>query len=307
MPRKTKQTESFMEPVLENDEQLEEEELELLEADEFLHSDDEDDPDERNDPISSPDQPVADQTTVDQAAQAFQVRIKELAFVPASSLQHHPMQWRNHPQDQRVFLKSLIGEVGFATAVVTYRSREAALRMVNGDVSQLGDWSTWPLVLINGHLRTDLMKDHEIPTLITDLTDEEARQLLSQIDPISWLATSNIEKFEALTRELVIKADQSRKFIEQVATAHGVDVELIGARHRTELDEAMTSLLVGMDQEWESLGKTTDEEPEDADAPVALPDHDYCCPKCKETGLFTDPVMKKKSRAMIKKIYQQKK
>ena len=84
-------------------------------------------------------------------------RIKEFRRVPARELLDNDGNPRTHPQAQRDALRGLLEQVGVAAALTAYHSERNGGR----------------LVLIDGHLRK---QDYDLdwPTLILDVTDEEA-------------------------------------------------------------------------------------------------------------------------------------
>ena len=97
-------------------------------------------------------------------------RIKELRRVPAGLLRPHPKNWRTHPAGQQDAVRGLLVEIGYADALLA---------------RELADGS---LELLDGHLRTRLTPDAEVPVLIVDLDDEEAAKLLALHDPLVALA-----------------------------------------------------------------------------------------------------------------------
>ena len=107
-------------------------------------------------------------------------RIKELRRVPANSLLSHPDNWRVHPENQSNALQGLIDQVGIADAVLVYENDDKEL------------------MLIDGHLRKDLLGEEMIPVLVTDLDEEEAKLILATHDPITELATQNDETLKRL-------------------------------------------------------------------------------------------------------------
>ncbi|MCC6131436.1 MAG: ParB N-terminal domain-containing protein [Acidobacteria bacterium] len=107
-------------------------------------------------------------------------RIRELRRVPAADLHPDPRNWRRHPKAQRAALQAVLEKIGFADAVL---AREE---------------SGGRLVLIDGHLRADLVKRQDIPTLVLDVDEEEAAALLSTIDPLAAMAETDSEAWTAL-------------------------------------------------------------------------------------------------------------
>ena len=109
----------------------------------------------------------------------IQDRIKELRRVKASELLPHPRNWRQHPGAQRAALQGVLGEIGFADAVIVRETPEG-------------------LQLIDGHLRQDLMGEQQIPVLVVDLNDEEADKMLVTLDPLAGMADTDEATLQSL-------------------------------------------------------------------------------------------------------------
>ena len=110
-------------------------------------------------------------------------RIKELRRVPAGELKANPKNWRIHPEGQRTALSHMLERIGYAAACIARETSEG-------------------LLLIDGHLRTDIAGDELIPVLVVDLDEQEADELLATLDPLSAMAEANAEKLEALKKQL---------------------------------------------------------------------------------------------------------
>lgn len=111
-------------------------------------------------------------------------RIKDFRRVAAAELRPNPKNWRTHSKAQREALKGLLVEVGVAGAVLAYDPGDG-----------LG------LMLIDGHLRTEELKG-EVPTLVLDVTTEEADKILATFDPISALAGQDDSKLVSLLQQV---------------------------------------------------------------------------------------------------------
>jgi len=108
-------------------------------------------------------------------------RIQELRRVTASELRINPKNWRRHPPAQENALRAVLGEIGFADAVICRETPEG-------------------LELIDGHLRQEVMGDQEVPVLIVDVTEEEAAKMLVTLDPLAMMAHTDQDKLlELLT------------------------------------------------------------------------------------------------------------
>ena len=111
-------------------------------------------------------------------------RVKELRKVPAKSLQPSPSNWRVHPEAQRNALQGVLAEIGYADALLARELEDGTLE------------------LIDGHLRAETTPDMEVPVLVLDVNEEEAKKLLATIDPLAAMAEADGIKLEALLREV---------------------------------------------------------------------------------------------------------
>jgi len=100
-------------------------------------------------------------------------RVIELRRVRARDLVPNPRNWRRHPKAQADALRGMLCEIGNADALLT---RELPNKQ---------------LMLIDGHLRADIMPDREVTVLVLDLTEEEADKLLLTLDPLAAMATAD--------------------------------------------------------------------------------------------------------------------
>jgi len=100
-------------------------------------------------------------------------RIKDHRLVRAGDLVPHPLNWRNHPQEQQQTLRDLYATIGFARSLLAYELPDGRLQ------------------LIDGHLRRDLTPDECVVVEVLDVTDEEARTLMLSLDPLAALATAD--------------------------------------------------------------------------------------------------------------------
>ena len=123
-------------------------------------------------------------------------RVRELRQVRASDLRPHPENWRQHPTHQRRLLSGILGEIGYAGALIA---------------RELSDGS---LELLDGHLRAETTPDMEVPVLIVDLDDVESRKLLAVLDPISALAEPDPEKLQSLVSDLDFGDESLQQLVE---------------------------------------------------------------------------------------------
>jgi integrase len=120
-----------------------------------------------------------------------------------SRLRPAPDNWRTHPPAQRDAFRALLSEIGFAGAEL---------------VRELPDGS---LELIDGHLRAEEMGDREVPVLVTDLTEDEARKLLATFDPVGALAQADAAKLDALLQQVTTSDGAVAKMPSDLAEAAG--------------------------------------------------------------------------------------
>src|SRR6516162_6524500 len=97
-------------------------------------------------------------------------RIKCHRRVRAGDLVPHEFNFRTHDGGQRAALQALYGTIGFARSLLAYELPDGRLK------------------LIDGHLRRDIDPNMEVEVEILDVNEDEARELLSSIDPLAALA-----------------------------------------------------------------------------------------------------------------------
>jgi len=116
-------------------------------------------------------------------------RIIGFSRVRASELKANPSNPRQHDEREREVFGDLLSRIGFAGALLAYRNADGELE------------------LVDGALRKDLMEDQEVPVLETDLTPDEARELLLFFDRVAGMATYNPEITLELVERLNLNGD----------------------------------------------------------------------------------------------------
>ena len=111
-------------------------------------------------------------------------RIKELKRVKASELVDHAQNWRLHPESQKKALQGVLNDIGFADAVL---------------VRELGDGRYG---IIDGHCRKELSGDSDIPVLVLDVDEKEAKKILATLDPLSSMAEMDSVALSSLLAEI---------------------------------------------------------------------------------------------------------
>jgi len=113
------------------------------------------------------------------SSKSFRLRFKsnQLQLIPANKIKDSPHNWRVHLDPQRAALQKSLEKIGIIEPVI---------------VRDLGKGF---YELIDGHLRTEMIgTDQEVPVLITDLTEAEAREQITVHDPISAMAGQDAEQ-----------------------------------------------------------------------------------------------------------------
>jgi ParB-like chromosome segregation protein Spo0J len=126
-------------------------------------------------------------------------RIKELRRVPAGLLRPNPRNWRTHPPAQRAALQAVLGDVGYAAALVA---------------RELDDGS---LELIDGHLRAEVSPDSLVPVLVLDVSESEAAKLLATLDPLSAMAERDQELLDDLLSQVQTDDQSLRALLDSLA------------------------------------------------------------------------------------------
>lgn len=126
-------------------------------------------------------------------------RVVDLRRIRAGELKKHPLNWREHPEPQRRALRALLGEVGYADALLAREDDEGSL------------------VLIDGHLRRSLDPDQIVPVLVLDVTEEEAEKLLVTLDPLTGLASSDPSRLAELLERVSTSSAAVRDLLDAVA------------------------------------------------------------------------------------------
>jgi hypothetical protein len=139
------------------------------------------------------------------------IRFKDPAnpirYIRGKDLAPHPLNWRTHPTDQLDALKGILADVGIADAVKGFE-------LPDGRV-----------MLIDGHARAEVMPDQEIPVLMLDVTEEEAKKLLAVFDPVGDLAGANAGKLGELLAGVESGNAAVQALLDSLASQHGIGAE----------------------------------------------------------------------------------
>jgi len=130
---------------------------------------------------------------------AFKNRIVGHGVKPASQFQANPLNWRQHPQEQRQLINSVLNEIGWVQNVVENISTGH---------------------LIDGHERVwqGLQNgDAEIPYIQVDLSPDEEKTMLALLDPISAMAYTDRENLKELLEGITAMDANITKFLSEMA------------------------------------------------------------------------------------------
>ncbi len=124
-------------------------------------------------------------------------RVKELRRVKASELIPNDKNWRKHPKRQRELLQNVLQTIGFADALIARETEDGRL------------------VLIDGHLRADVLPNDEVPVLVVDLNEREANDLLLLHDPLTEMARRDDAALSRLLADFETESETIRKFVDK--------------------------------------------------------------------------------------------
>ena len=143
--------------------------------------------------------------------QVIRDRIKELRRVKAKELLPNPKNWRRHPKAQAEALRGLLGEIGYADALLVRELPDGHLR------------------LIDGHLRAATTPDEFVPILVLDVTDEEEDKILLTLDPLASLAQADPDKVRELLASVTTSNGDVLELLTVIADQAGCEVPDLGA------------------------------------------------------------------------------
>ncbi len=137
----------------------------------------------------------------------YRDRIRELRRVRASELLPNSRNWRLHPASQRAALTGVLGEIGFADALLARELPDGRLE------------------LVDGHLRAETAPDQLVPVLVLDVDEHEANKLLLTLDPLAAKAEISPEQLDSLMREVATNSAAVEAMLADLATDAGIGKE----------------------------------------------------------------------------------
>tara|TARA_R110000824_G_scaffold398348_1_gene602328 strand:+ start:118 stop:624 length:507 start_codon:yes stop_codon:yes gene_type:complete len=142
---------------------------------------------------------------------AWENRITGEAAVDPATLTANPLNWRTHPKNQREALRGSLDSLGWVQRII--------VNTTTGHV-------------VDGHARLEealATREAEVPVVYVELTEDEERQALATLDPISALAGAESAALDDLLAS-VISADVPGALAEMLAD--------LGERHHAESPDA---------------------------------------------------------------------
>lgn len=110
-----------------------------------------------------------------------------LEWLDPAELATNPRNWRLHPDTQRRALNDVIGEVGWAGALLFNERTQR---------------------LIDGHARKDLFAGKtKVPVLIGSWTEDQEKKILATLDPLTSLAQASSQALTSLLAEVTTDSD----------------------------------------------------------------------------------------------------
>lgn len=158
----------------------------------------------------------------------FQNRIIGSGIEPLDQIQFNPRNWRIHPLNQQNALKGVLDEVGWVQEVIINK--------------RTGN-------LVDGHLRCQLAAregEKEIPVKYVDLSEEEEALIISTIDPIAAMATTDKSKLDDLFRDIQSDNENVQKLISEIA-----DKEHLEYGKRNEDSEPQIDRAAELNEKWQ--------------------------------------------------------
>jgi len=129
------------------------------------------------------------------ALKNWENRIVEYTEESPEQLLANPLNWRVHPKSQQVSLSGVLDDLGFIAPVIVNKSTGH---------------------MIDGHLRVSLALRNNVPrvpVIYVDLTEQEEKEALITLDPITNMAVADVKNLEELIGDMGTVNDAVRLLI----------------------------------------------------------------------------------------------
>lgn len=124
----------------------------------------------------------------------------------AISFMANPLNWRIHPKAQREALTGVLSEVGWVQSVIVNRT--------TGNV-------------VDGHARIEealkLGDETPVPFIEVELSEEEEKQVLLTLDPISAMAAADKQNLDALLQDVSTASSAVADMLTELAEKNGLE------------------------------------------------------------------------------------
>ena len=131
-------------------------------------------------------------------SKAWENRIVAYGEEDPSQLLANPLNWRVHPKAQQVSLSGVLDDIGFIAPIIVNR--------ITGH-------------MIDGHMRVSLALRNNVPSIpviYVDLSEQEEKEALITLDPITNMAAADMRNLEALISDMGEVDDAVRLLIGEI-------------------------------------------------------------------------------------------
>jgi hypothetical protein len=170
-------------------------------------------------------------------------RIIRLDRILGRALLANPKNWKKHPKQQRAAMRALLDKIGFVGALLAKETDELcpgcegsgrADGVVGTDGVLLGPGADeeavcrWcaghgrQLLLLDGHMRSEIAPEAMVPVLVTDLDEEEAVLVLATFDPIAAFGQASAAAVDAIVAAVSVESAAVNQVIAEWAAGAGV-------------------------------------------------------------------------------------
>jgi hypothetical protein len=125
-----------------------------------------------------------------------------LEYLDPADLNVNPSNWRRHPESQKAALRGIIGEVGWAGALL-YNEQTGRL--------------------IDGHARKEQFSGQPVPVLVGSWDEATEAKILATLDPIAAMARADADSLDALLRNVQTGSEAVAEMLRDLAAKSGCE------------------------------------------------------------------------------------
>lgn len=115
-------------------------------------------------------------------------RVIGLINIKASEIKANKKNYRRHPKGQIAILRKMIEKIGYIAPILVVKENDE-------------------YIIVDGHLRTGIAEDSEIPAVLLDLNPQEVEEALATLDPIAQMAKVDRDILEGIIKEVSLPSD----------------------------------------------------------------------------------------------------